>query len=136
MPHGRAAAGFEIFQWEVDSCRPHGKREVPIANIVNIGGEGEVAGAINLQGRWALDPAWRSISGQTLGQLQVQGAQIVIVDNLALPFAAGSATTVITNNVPINVTTFIGPGVQSSEVWRILSVEGSWFNNGVRMARP
>jgi RHS repeat-associated protein len=105
--------------------------------ILNLGGEGEVAGAINFQGKWVLDPAWRSsANGQTLRELQAAGNQFVVGSNTAVPFQTGSVPTVITNSVPIDTTTWLGPGVQSSEVWRILAPNGKWINNGVVVPRP
>jgi len=102
--------------------------------IVNLGGEGEVAGAINVQGPWALDSSWASsASGQSLSELQAAGNQFVIANNTALPFADGSVSTVITNSVPINTTTWLGEGVQTSEIARILQTGGTWINNGIQM---
>jgi hypothetical protein len=105
--------------------------------IVNLGGEGEVPDAINLQGSWALDPSWASsASGQSLSQLQSAGNQFVVADNTALPFADNSVSTVITNNVPIDTNTWLGPGIQSGEIWRILAPGGTWINNGVVVPFP
>ena len=98
---------------------------------VNLGGEGEAAGALNVQGKWVLDEGWRaSRAGQSLSELQAAGNKFVVADNTALPFANKSVDRVITNSVPIDRTTFLGPGVQSSEVWRILKADGLWINNG------
>src|ERR1700730_4140420 len=94
---------------------------------VNLGGEGEVPGVINQQGPWVLDPAWRSSRrGNSLPELQAQGHQFVISSNVRLPFGTASVDEVITNDVPIDVTTQLGPGVQTSEVWRILKSGGRW----------
>ena len=41
-----------------------------------------------------------------------------------------SVDEVITNWVPIDRRTHLGPGVQSSEVWRILKHGGKWVRNG------
>jgi RHS repeat-associated protein len=99
--------------------------------VVNLGGEGEVPGAINQQGPWILQPTWASSqAGQSLSQLQQQGNQFVISSNTQLPFANGSVGTVITNNVPIGGSTWLGPGVQPGEVFRILQPGGTWINNG------
>jgi RHS repeat-associated protein len=98
---------------------------------VNLGGEGEVAGAINVQGPWALDLNFASSrTGQSLAELQAGGNQFVVASNTSLPFADQSVSTVITNNTPIDVNTWLGPGVQSSEVNRILLGDGQWINNG------
>src|SRR5574338_1546058 len=99
--------------------------------VVNLGGEGEAAGALNVQGKWVLDEGWRaSRAGQSLPELQAAGNKFVVADNFALPFANNSVDRVITNSVPIDRTTFLGPGVQSSEVWRNLKTDGLWINNG------
>jgi hypothetical protein len=102
--------------------------------VLNIGGEGKVAGAINIQGSWILDSAWRSsATGGTLADLQAAGNQFVVADKLALPFADSSVSKVITNSVPIDANTWLGAGVQSSEVWRVIGQSGSWINNGVKV---
>jgi hypothetical protein len=98
---------------------------------VNLGGEGEVPGVINQQGPWILDPAWRSSrTGKTLTELLAQGHVFVIADNRYLPFPSDSLDEVITNFVPIDQVTHLGPGVQSSEIHRILKPGGFWINNG------
>jgi len=105
--------------------------------VVNLGGEGEVGGAINQNLPVILDPGWASsASGQSLSDLQAAGNQFVVSSNTELPFATGSVQTVITNSVPVDFDSFLGPGVQSSEVWRILSDEGVWLNNGVPVTPP
>jgi hypothetical protein len=99
---------------------------------VNLGGEGEVPGLLNQQGPWVLDPAWRSSrGGKTLRELRALGHQFVIAHNKYLPFAAGSVDEVLTNFVPIDVTTHLGPGVQTSEIVRILKSGGCWLHNGM-----
>jgi hypothetical protein len=105
---------------------------------VNLGGEGEVPGVINQQGPWVLDPGWRSSKeGKTLQELVAEGHQFVIADNKRLPFASDSVDEVITNSVPIDVDTWLGPGVQSSEILRILKPGGRWTHDGVvRFIKP
>jgi hypothetical protein len=99
---------------------------------VNLGGEGEVRGAINQQGRWVLDPGWTSSrEGKTLQTLRADGHVFVISDNRFLPFRNGSVDEVFTNSVPIDGRdTWLGPPVQSSEILRILKPGGRWFRNG------
>src|SRR5947209_17810814 len=97
---------------------------------VNLGGEGEVPGVWNQQGPWVLDSGWRSSRhGKTLVQLRREGHVFVISSNLRLPFASGSVEVVITNGVPVDITTHLGPGVQSSEISRILRSRGYWLHN-------
>jgi hypothetical protein len=105
---------------------------------VNLGGEGEVPGVLNQQGPWALDPLWHSSrDGKTLQDLQGEGHQFIIADNTHLPFADGSVDEVLTNSVPIDIVTWLGPGVQSSEIMRILKSGGSWVHDGaVRFIHP
>lgn len=105
---------------------------------VNLGGEGEVPGAINQQGPWVLDPSWRSCrEGKTLSALRAEGHAFVIADNRRLPFASGSVEDVLTNSVPIDFVTFLGPGIDSWEVVRILGRGGRWVDNGrVRYIKP
>jgi hypothetical protein len=98
---------------------------------VNLGGEGEVPGILNQQGPWALLPSWRSADGtKTLADLLADGHRFVISSNLHLPFANNSVDVVYTNSVPIDHMSLHGPGVQSSEVRRILKSGGVWINDG------
>ena len=104
---------------------------------VNLGGEGEVPGAINVQGKWVLDADWlSSAAGQSLSELLAAGNQFVIAANTALPFADGSVDAAFTNNVPVDINTWLGPGVQTNEILRILAEGGIWINNGVVVPTP
>jgi hypothetical protein len=100
---------------------------------VNLGGEGEIPGVINQQPPWALLPGWRSTTignrGKTIRELEVQGHQFVIAPNDALPFADESIDIIYTNSVPIDMTTHLGPGVQTSEIRRILKPGSIWIRN-------
>jgi hypothetical protein len=99
---------------------------------VNLGGEGEVPGVINQQGPWVLGPTWRSSrDGKTLQELLADGHVFVIADNLHLPFPDDSVDEVLTNSVPIDTIGQHGPGVQSSEIRRILKSGGTWLNDGI-----
>jgi hypothetical protein len=98
---------------------------------VNLGGEAEAAGALNQQGPWVLQPGWTSSrTGQPLAQLVAAGHEFLICDNLAIPLPDGCADEILTNWVPIDTTTHLGPGVQSSEIRRILKSGGIWRLNG------
>jgi hypothetical protein len=98
---------------------------------VNLGGEGEIPGVLNQQGLWVLDPVWRSSrDGKTLQELQADGHQFVLADNTQLPFADESVDEVYTNSVPIDRVTHLGPGVQSSEILRILKKGSRWIRDG------
>jgi hypothetical protein len=99
---------------------------------ISLGGEGEVPGVINQQGSWALDPNWRcSRDGRTLQELVADGHVFLICPNVPLPFPDGSVDRVYTDSVPIDVATWLGPGVQSSEIRRILKAGGEWIRDGV-----
>jgi hypothetical protein len=107
---------------------------------VKLGGEGEVPGVLNQQPPFALLPSWFSWrhGGKTLNEVQALGHQFIIADNTNLPFADGSVDEVFTNNVPLdtNVRGY-GPGVQSSEIRRILKSGGRWVHNGqVKHVQP
>jgi hypothetical protein len=106
---------------------------------VNLGGEGEVPGVLNQQGRWVvLHAGWRSSQmGQTFADLVRAGHEFLICDNTQLPLPDGCCDEVITNSVPIDWTTPFAPGVQTSEVQRILKPGGVWVHDGtIRWAKP
>lgn len=108
--------------------------EAPAVDAINLGGEGEISGVLNQQPPWALNPGWRSTTlgnpGKTIRQLEVEGHQFVIAPNDSLPFADESFDVVYTNGVPIDLTTHLGPGVQTSEIRRILKPCGIWIQDG------
>lgn len=98
---------------------------------VNLGGEGEVSAAVNQNLPLILAPSWRSARhGLTLRQLQVVGNVFVVSSNEALPFRDGSIDEVLTNSVPIDRSTWLGSGVSSHEVHRIMKPHGRWLHDG------
>jgi hypothetical protein len=105
---------------------------------VNLGGEGEVQGVLNQNGPWIARPGWvSSRKQQPLWHLVSAGHQFLICDNLSLPIHDNSVDEVITYGVPIDRTTWLGPGVQRSEIERILKPSGRWVHNGrVRYVKP
>jgi hypothetical protein len=106
---------------------------------VNLGGEGEEPGVLNQQPPFALGPTWFSWrnGGKTLRELAAAGMPFVIADNTILPFADNSVDEVITNGVPLDRNTKDGPGVQSTEVRRILKPGGRWLHNRrVKYVKP
>jgi hypothetical protein len=106
---------------------------------VNLGGEGEVPGVLNQQGRWVVQPGWRSSrANQTFVDLVRAGHQFLIADNIALPLPDDSVDEVITNNIPpVDSMTWLGPTVQTSEISRILKSGGIWIHNGfLRHTKP
>lgn len=110
---------------------------------VNLGGEGEVPGVLNVQGPWffdwAIDPNWRCSrdGNKTFADMIAEGHQFLIADNTRLPFASDAVDEVITNSVPIDFDTHLGAGVQTSEVSRILKRGGRWIHDIVlRYVKP
>src|SRR5947209_7201197 len=98
---------------------------------VNLGGEGEEPGVLNQQPPGVLDPNWFcSRTGETFRQLVDRGIPFVIAPNTALPFPNDTFDDVITNGVPIDRASRLGPGVQSSEIRRILKPGGRWVHDG------
>ena len=101
-------------------------------NALNIGGEGEIPGVLNVQPPFALLPGWRSTTpgnpGKTVAELEAEGHQFLIAPNDALPFADGSADVVYTGSVPLDTDTRLGPGVYLAEIWRILEPGGRWVH--------
>jgi hypothetical protein len=107
---------------------------------INQGGEGEVPGVLNQQGRWVvLQPSWRSSwTGQRIEDLVRAGHQFLIADNMSLPLPDESFDEVLTNNLPpFDSATYLGPTVQTSEIRRILKSGGQWIDNRVvRYTKP
>jgi len=98
---------------------------------LNLGGEGEEPDVINQQGPWILRENWVAVRTlQTLPELVDAGHAFLICSNLSLPFPDESVDTVITNDVPIDQIAYHGPGVQSSEIRRILKSRGQWIKDG------
>jgi hypothetical protein len=99
---------------------------------INLGGEGEVPGALNQQGIWVFSNDWASSrEGKTFAELRIDGHSFVISDNRLLPFEDSSIDEVYTNAVPIDGRdTFLGPPIQSSEITRVLKISGKWYRDG------
>lgn len=111
----------------------------PTLFAINLGGEGEIPGVINQQGPWAvLDPRWLcSRDGRTFHDLVRAGIPFLICPNTALPFPDGTVDVVHTEGVPIDIHSTYGPGVQSSEIERILKPGGVWIDEGsVKWTKP
>lgn len=99
---------------------------------VNLGGEGEILGILNQQPPRAAQPGWFSVTGKTLGELVAAGQTFLICPNDALAIPDECVDTAYTNSVPIDTTNaWFGPGVQSSEIRRILKPGGVWIRDGV-----
>lgn len=99
---------------------------------LNLGGEGEIPGVINQQGPWALSPNWFcSRDGRTFQELVADGHVFLICPNIPLPFPDDSVDRVYTNSIHLDIPSPYGPGVQSSEIKRILKPGGDWIRDGV-----
>jgi hypothetical protein len=109
----------------------------PITTI-NLGGEGEVPDVVNQQRPAALSSTWAScVGGDTLEQLALNGHDFLICQNTELPLHDDSVDLVITNSVPIDMMSLGQPGVQSSEIRRILVSGGQWVHDGtLRFTKP
>jgi ubiquinone/menaquinone biosynthesis C-methylase UbiE len=66
-----------------------------------------------------------------LSALIARGDDFLICRNMALPFPDETVDAVFSNGVPIDVNTWLGPGVQSQEIQRILKPEGEWQHDGL-----
>ena len=98
---------------------------------VNLGGESEVVDVLNQQPLAAAAANWRSQSGLTLTQLMSAGDNYLVCPNDALALPDECVEIVYTNNVPIDQPSTLGPGVQSSEIRRILKSGAVWLRDGV-----
>jgi hypothetical protein len=109
----------------------------PITTI-NLGGEGEVPDVVNQQRPAALSSSWGAcVGGEAIEQLALKGHDFLICENANLPINDESVDLVITNSVPIDIVVLGQPGVQSSEISRILISGGRWVHDGtVRFTKP
>ena len=86
--------------------------------VINLGGEGEVPGAINVNNPLVLAKEW-VCSRNGLPLCEVEHGDIVICCGDRLPFCSHCAGRIITNSVPIDRKTWAGPGYSSKEIQRI-----------------
>ena len=103
---------------------------VPTRIRLNLGGEGEEQDVINQQPEWLPSPAHWSIAGPNLAPLIAAGEAFLFCPNTELPFPDETVDYVFSNGVPIDISTWLGPGVQSSEVHRVLRSGGEWQHDG------
>lgn len=104
---------------------------IPTDLRLNLGGEAEEADVINQQPEWVPAPSHWATVGAHLAALIAAGEAFLFCPNVDLPFPDGTVDHVCLNNVPIDVNTWLGPGVQSSEIRRVLRSGGEWRHNGV-----
>ena len=87
--------------------------------IINLGGEGEVPHAININHPAILDENWRcSRSGCPLKEIKERGPVIICCSD-QLPLCDNCADKIIVNDAPIDKKTWIGPGYSTEEIKRI-----------------
>jgi hypothetical protein len=98
---------------------------------LNLGGEGEEADVVNQQPEWVTSPPLWFQAGPHLAPLIAAGEPFLFCRNTDLPFPDETVDGIVSNNVPIDIKTWLGPGVQSSEVQRVLRSGGQWQHNGV-----
>ncbi len=104
---------------------------IPTQVRLNLGGEAEEPGVINQQPEWMPGAsAWAAV-GPHLAALIAAGEVFLFCRNVELPFPDGTVDHVCSNSVPIDVDTWLGPGVQSSEIRRVLRSGGEWRHDGV-----
>ena len=98
---------------------------------INLGGEGEQPGVLNQQTLEVARPTWWSVDGRTFFELVQAGLPFLLCPNEALALPDECVDIVYTNSVQVDVATWRGPGVQSSEIRRILKSSGIWVRDGV-----
>src|SRR5207248_4849771 len=62
---------------------------------------------------------WNTV-GHHLAALMVAGEVFLFCRNVELPFPDGTVDYVFSNSMPVDINTWLGPGVQSSEIRRVL----------------
>ena len=97
---------------------------------INLGGEGELPGVRNQQPEWVpTDPNWRSQRNEPWAQFAARVPDVDYVPNYPLTYPDDSFDVVYTNSVPIDRPGVRRrPGLQSSEIERILKPGGRWVN--------
>lgn len=98
---------------------------------LNLGGEGEALGYINQQPHWADLCSAVSRSGQPLRDLLRLGEVCLFCQNIRLPFPDATVDQIVTNGVPIDRNTWLGPGIQSTEIKRALKKGATWIHDGI-----
>jgi hypothetical protein len=105
-------------------------RIIPRYLRLNLGGEAEVPDVINQQPKWRNLSVEASRTGIALQRLLDNGNDFLFCDNVVLPFPDDSVDEVFTNEVPIDLDTHLGPGIQSNEIKRVLKPGARWIDDG------
>lgn len=94
----------------------------PILRL-NLGGEGEVPGCIQVNLRHVLDAGDRFIASRNGDPIGIKGilkgGPLVICDSDQLPFLPEVFDEIYANGVPIDTHTWLGPGYSSKEICRV-----------------
>jgi hypothetical protein len=103
---------------------------------LNLGGEGEVPGAINQQPmillqRFVVGKANSTSVSPQLDQSITGNQPYLFCPNNNFPFPDSTVDEVVTNNVPIGTNSHLGPGYLEEEIKRILKNGGTWTDNGM-----
>lgn len=107
---------------------------MPTVRRLNLGGEGEFFNFVNQQPPAALHPEWTSCrNGLRLHVLAERGHQFLVCPNDRLCVPDASVDIVLTNNVPVDGMSWLGPCVQTAEIRRVLAPGGRWLHNGVEL---
>ena len=107
--------------------------------VVNVAGEGEEPGAVNVNGTWLNTPGWKlgHTGNPTFAELQARGHQFVLVDDISkLPFADATVDVVYVNSVCMDTVSWLGPCPSSKEIERTLKPDGVWYRGGFLQERP
>lgn len=98
---------------------------------LNLGGEGEAPDYINQQPPWCDLNSVISRNGLPYRSLSSVGIPFLFCDNTNLCFPDSTVDSVVTNGVPIDQVTWLGPSIPSSEIRRVLKTNGgTWRDNG------
>jgi hypothetical protein len=106
---------------------------------VNLGGEGEIPDVLNQQPAWAVEATWRTsqLPARDLRDCVRGGLRVLLCPNDDIPLPDECADEILTNSVPIDIATWLGAGISSTEIRRILKRGGIWRHNGqLQLRKP
>lgn len=106
-------------------------RFCPKARIrLNLGGEGEVPNAINIQPATIGGSSGEAVKNAKKIQ-ESCGQPVVCATGDKLPFPDNSVDDIFLNNAPLNgVNGYFGPSFTTDEINRILKPDGNFYHNG------
>lgn len=98
---------------------------------INLGGEGEVPGAINANLPYLMSPGFVAArDGNTKLKGVKKSGPVVICNSDQLPFADSCADEVLASGVPVNQHSYLGAGYKTSDMKRIAKPTGKIVING------